>query len=76
MTPDIFDSDSHVCFGCHKVITDYEPHIHLGLDEFGQQNELDALGMDDLFSFTLCMNCTEKSDRGWIPENHAIARDA
>jgi hypothetical protein len=74
--PDIFSADGHVCFGCQKKIADHEPHIHFGMDEWAARDGNDALGFDDLFQFTFCEACTEKSDRGWTPEAHEIGGES
>jgi hypothetical protein len=67
------NDDSHVCFGCNKPIASSQPHIHLGLDEWGQREGLGALGLgDDDLVFPFCKPCTVESDRGWQLEAHEI----
>lgn len=63
----------HTCFGCGKPLTDYEPHIHVGLDEFMAREGGDtALGLDDLLTFAFCEACTQRSENGWALESHEI----
>lgn len=64
--------DGHVCFGCKKQIGDGEPHIHVGLDEFGADHGRDALGLDDLLTFAFCEPCTQEGGRYHL-EAHGVA---
>lgn len=61
----------HVCFGCGQQIKDFQPHIHVGMDEFSRSKGLAPLGMDDLLTFAFCEECTVKGGQ-WTPESHEI----
>jgi hypothetical protein len=67
------DGFGHKCFGCGREIEDYEPHIHVGMDEWiSQTGRGDGFGLDDLLTFPFCNECIEQSDRGWQTESHEI----
>jgi hypothetical protein len=71
MRPD----DDHICFGCSKPIGDGQPHIHIGLDEWGQREGLGVLGLgDDDLVFPFCKPCTVETEHGWQLEAHDISR--
>lgn len=67
--------NEHTCFGCGKALTDYEPHIHVGLDEYAAREGREAFGLDDLFTFAFCEACTQRVENGWVPEAHKIEGD-
>lgn len=64
------------CFGCQKQILSFEPHIHVGMDEFASREGIAALGMDDLLTFAMCEACTQETGHGWTPEAHLVRRTA
>ena len=66
--------EPHICFGCGSPIGDQQPHIHIGLDDWGQQEGLGALGLgDDDLLFPFCQPCTVESPHGgWQLEAHQI----
>lgn len=67
------DGSEHTCFGCGKALDDYEPHIHVGLDDFAARTGIgDPLGLDDLLTFAFCEACTQRSENGWALEAHEI----
>jgi hypothetical protein len=67
------NADDHICFGCGRPISSGQPHIHIGLDDWGQREELASLGLgDDDFFFPFCEPCTTESRNGWQLETHAI----
>lgn len=66
----------HKCFGCGHEIEDFEPHIHVGLDEWSGTHGGETFGLDDLFTFPFCSNCIEASDKGWEAEQHEVSDPA
>jgi hypothetical protein len=67
---------NHICFGCGEPIGSGQPHIHVGLDEWGQRQGLGSLGFgDNDLLFPFCQPCTEETPRGgWQLEAHEINR--
>lgn len=64
--------DNHKCFGCGKEIADFEPHIHVGLDEWSASKGLGgAFGLDDLLTFPFCSDCIVEGGE-WMPESHEV----
>lgn len=63
----------HQCLGCQRQIADWEPHIHVGMDDWSAKEGLETFGIDLTFAF--CAECTERAEKGWIPEAHPIEED-
>jgi hypothetical protein len=67
--------EDHRCFGCRRLVADHEEHLHLTLDEWGQRQGMEPIGLDDLFRFVFCSQCIQKTENGWQSEAHEIDRD-